>query len=230
MLSPRQQQLSVAGSTGTVIIHSRRSSSSSEADGREGRASAAATSAADSSHAADLPLSTLRLSSVGGTPRGSHGGDETAAAGFGSSSAADNDGPAGRTPSALNLKGLAPEALKHRVVELDSQVKEWRGAWEDAERQLRTMREEVARLESMSQITDRDALYLRSVIVSGFESGELPPGSAMFGVLARLLHFSPVEMGRIKQHATGKSAGGISSLVLGAVAGGPAVGGGGIRR
>jgi hypothetical protein len=130
----------------------------------------------------------------------------------------------------LNLKGLAPEAAKHRLQELDGQVREWKAAWEEADRQARIMREEVARLESMSQITDRDALYLRSVIVSGFESGELPTNGAMFGVLGRLLHFSPQEMSRIKQHSASKSSGSISSLVLGAVGGGPAVGGGGIRR
>eukprot|EP00882_Tetradesmus_deserticola_P008438 GHRQ01008897.1.p1 GENE.GHRQ01008897.1~~GHRQ01008897.1.p1 ORF type:complete len:168 (+),score=56.86 GHRQ01008897.1:77-505(+) len=138
-------------------------------------------------------------------------------------------GGSGGSPG-LNLKGLASEAAKHRLQELNSQVREWKAAWEEAERQACIMREEVARLESMSQITDRDALYLRSVIVSGFESGELPMNGAMFGVLARLLHFSPQEMSRIKQHSTSKSSGRINSSVLGAVGGGPAVGGGGIRR
>lgn len=170
-----------------------------------------------------LPLSTLHLSMDGtgtggaGTPRGTSGGDGSF-----------DEGPT--SSPGLNLKGLAPEALKRRVQELDSQVREWKTGWEEADRQQRIMREEVARLESMSQITDRDALYLRSVIVSGFESGELPTSSTMFGVLGRLLHFSPQEMSRIKQHTSSKSAGtGISSLVLGAAAGGPPVGGGGIR-
>lgn len=178
-----------------------------------------------------LPLSTLRLSIDGtGTPGGTSGGG--AAPGDSSSSsaaAAAGGGSPGRDIS-LSLKGLAPEAARHRLQELDGQVKEWKAAWEEAERQERILREEVARLESMSQITDRDALYLRSVIVSGFESGELPTNGAMFGVLGRLLHFSPQEMRRIKQHATSKSSGSISSLVLGAVGGGPAVGGGGVRR
>jgi len=65
--------------------------------------------------------------------------------------------------------------------------------------------------------------------VSGFESGELPSSGSMFMVLARLLHFSEQEVQRIQQHAS-KPTGGISSLVLGAMAGGPAVGGGGGRR
>jgi hypothetical protein len=187
-----------------------------------------ASAAAAAAETEPLPLSTLRLS-IDGTPRGVSGageGDSSSTAGTARAAAADSSGGS----PGLNLKVLAPEAAKHRLQELDGQVREWKSAWEEAERQSRILREEVARLESMSQITDRDALYLRSVIVSGFESGELPTTGAMFGVLGRLLHFSRQEMSRIKQHATSKSSGSISSLVLGAVGGGPAVGGGGIRR
>lgn len=107
---------------------------------------------------------------------------------------------------------------------LHVQVRQWRAAYEDADRALRAARDEVARLESSCQITDRDALYLRSVIVSGFEAGELPCTSTMFGVLARLLHFTPQEMERIQRHAgavtgAGKGGGGYGMGLVGVLGG-----------
>ena len=86
------------------------------------------------------------------------------------------------------------------------QVRQWRTAYDEAERSLRGAKDEVARLESSSQITDRDALYLRSVIVSGFEAGELPLKSTMYAVLSRLLHFTPQEVDRISRHGAGGNA------------------------
>lgn len=72
---------------------------------------------------------------------------------------------------------------------------------------------------------DVDLEYLKAVVIGGFEAGELPASSAMLPVLARLLHFSPEELERIRsgkqaqhggkqaQHAQhgGGSAGGSSS-------------------
>jgi hypothetical protein len=109
-------------------------------------------------------------------------------------------------------------------------VRQWRTAYDEAERSLRGTREEVARLESSSQITDRDALYLRSVIVSGFEAGELPRDSTMYAVLSRLLHFTPQEVERISRHAAGgnatagagKGGGGYGMSVGGILGGGSA--------
>jgi hypothetical protein len=135
-----------------------------------------------------LPLSTLRLSN-----------DE------GPLSPGNNSGSGG-VPE-------GPAAVRRRLAELEAQAKQWRSAYDEADRRLRASLDEVARLEGVGQITDRDALYLRSVIVSGFEAGELPKDGSMFGVLSRLLHFTPQEMERIRQHAAAK--------------GGPGKGGGG---
>eukprot|EP00878_Enallax_costatus_P011063 GHUV01011555.1.p1 GENE.GHUV01011555.1~~GHUV01011555.1.p1 ORF type:complete len:370 (+),score=118.24 GHUV01011555.1:64-1173(+) len=204
--------LSYAGSGGAYSAARRTSSTGASLLSEPPAAVVAVEPSRSRTEAAELPLSTLRLSIDGA---GNSGGGAAL--------------EAGSATSPLH-QGLAPDALKHRLQELDSQAREWKTAWEEADRRTRVLNEEVARLESMSQITDRDALYLRSVIVSGFESGELPGGGAMFGVLSRLLHFSPQEMSRIKQHAQTSKGSGISSLVLGAMSGGPAVGGGGVRR
>lgn len=41
--------------------------------------------------------------------------------------------------------------------------------------------------------------YVKNVLLNGFESGELSNDTSMVPVLARLLHFSPAEIERIKQ-------------------------------
>ena len=41
--------------------------------------------------------------------------------------------------------------------------------------------------------------YVKNVLLNGFESGELSNDSSLVPVLSRLLHFSPLEIQRIKQ-------------------------------
>ena len=41
--------------------------------------------------------------------------------------------------------------------------------------------------------------YVKNVLLNGFESGELSNDTSMVPVLARLLHFSPAEVERIKR-------------------------------
>ena len=43
-----------------------------------------------------------------------------------------------------------------------------------------------------------DVDYVKNVVLNGFQSGELSSDSSMLPVLARLLHFSPAELQRIK--------------------------------
>lgn len=43
-----------------------------------------------------------------------------------------------------------------------------------------------------------DVDYVKNVLLNGFESGELSSDSSLLPVLARLLHFSPAELKRIK--------------------------------
>jgi hypothetical protein len=99
-----------------------------------------------------------------------------------------------------------PGAARRRLTEAEAAAKQWKAAYEEADRRLRHAMEEVSRLEGVGQITDRDALYLRSVIVSGFEAGELPREGSMYGVLSRLLHFTGQEVERIQQHAAARAA------------------------
>lgn len=47
-----------------------------------------------------------------------------------------------------------------------------------------------------------DVDYVKNVVLNGFESGELSSESSMLPVLARLLHFSPSELQRIKPPTT----------------------------
>eukprot|EP00775_Hariotina_reticulata_P008591 gene8591-8773_t len=211
------------------------------AAGTAGRGAAVSAAAGEGAGngGGSLPLSTVRLScdevvglaEAGGTPRTPAGGALAASSGGGDGWEVES---LKGLPSYEDLQGLVdeqvePDAAKQKLQQMVQHVMDWQLKCEDRERRLHVMQEEVERLEGLSQITDRDALYLRSVIVSGFESGELPSSGSMFLVLARLLHFSEQEVQRIQQHAS-KPAGGISSLVLGAMAGGPAVGGGGGRR
>jgi hypothetical protein len=69
------------------------------------------------------------------------------------------------------------------------QVEHFRRAWEDSERThaLRDQadqasKDEIAALQGASGLVNTDLLYLRSVIMSGFETGELPCDRSMFQV------------------------------------------------
>ena len=61
------------------------------------------------------------------------------------------------------------------------------------------LKEEVAMLHRSDARGSVDVDYVKNVLLNGFESGELSNDSSMVPVLARLLHFSPVEIQRIKQ-------------------------------
>ena len=50
--------------------------------------------------------------------------------------------------------------------------------------------------------------YLASVLLTGFESGELDAGSALFPALARLLRFGPGEVERVLEAARRRGGGG----------------------
>eukprot|EP00798_Chlamydomonas_sp_ICE-L_P019140 gene19140-25748_t len=59
------------------------------------------------------------------------------------------------------------------------------------------LKEEVAKLQALTQLADGDVSYMRSVIISGFMSGELPKEGSIFPVLSRLLRFTPQETDKI---------------------------------
>ena len=60
------------------------------------------------------------------------------------------------------------------------------------------LKEEVAMLRRNDARGSVDVDYVKNVVLNGFESGELSSDSSMLPVLARLLHFSPAELQRIK--------------------------------
>lgn len=57
-------------------------------------------------------------------------------------------------------------------------------------------KQEIAELRRQNKREGLDLTYLKNVILRGFESGELSTKSSMLPVLARLLEFSPAELGR----------------------------------
>eukprot|EP00798_Chlamydomonas_sp_ICE-L_P002346 gene2346-8648_t len=59
------------------------------------------------------------------------------------------------------------------------------------------LKDEVAKLHALTQLVDGDVSYMRSVIISGFVSGELPKVGSIFPVLSRLLRFTPQETEKI---------------------------------
>lgn len=66
------------------------------------------------------------------------------------------------------------------------------------------MKEEIAQLQRIERREQVDLEYLKNVVLSGFQSGELPPSSSMLAVLARLLQFSPAEVEGVKARAKPK--------------------------
>lgn len=85
-----------------------------------------------------------------------------------------------------------PHSTTHPPTLTHLQVEHFRRAWEESERThaLRAqaeqaLKEEIAVLQGTSKLVNTDLLYLRSVVISGYESGELPSDNHMFQVGAR---------------------------------------------
>ena len=92
------------------------------------------------------------------------------------------------------------QQLEQRIVELEAEVRAWKEELADAERtaELReqaetALKDEIRHLQALQQAGGVDSQYLRSVLISGFNSGELPKQGNMYKVLARLLHFTSQE-------------------------------------
>lgn len=186
---------------GGALAASRRSSSSSAL-----QQAAAAAAAADPVAAVDaLPLSTLRLQSEGsGVPVGGVGlggrvqllplpGADTPTAADGSS--------AELASTAEDLEELPPEALKQRVLHAEGEVREWRVAIDELRGKVNELDDQTHHLSSLLQITERDAKYLREVLVSALKSGELHASSSMLQGLSRMLHFTPDELQKVQLHS-----------------------------
>jgi hypothetical protein len=205
-------------------LGSKRSSSSSAL-----QAAAAAAAAAEPVPAgADaLPLSTLRLESQGsGAPVGGRlqvlplpVGSPSAAAAAAAAEAGGGVSGRGNTPdlasTAEDLEGLEPEDLKQRVLQAEGEMREWRAAIESAHARINELHDETHHLQSLYQITERDAKYLREVLVSALKGGELHASSSMLQGLARMLHFTPAELEKIQAHSRGSGGSGVVGSLAG---------------
>jgi hypothetical protein len=187
-----------AAAAGAALAASKRSSSSSALQ----QVAAAATAAEPVAAIGALPLSTLRLESEGsGVPVGGVGrvqllplpGVDTPTAAEGSR--------ADLASTAEELEELPPEALKQRVLHAEGEVREWRGAIDELHAKMRDLDDQTHHLSSLLQITERDAKYLREVLVSALKSGELHASSSMLQGLSRMLHFTPDELQRMQLHS-----------------------------
>lgn len=210
-----------AGAAGAAGgLGSKRSSSSSAL--QQAAAAAAAAEPVPAADADALPLSTLRLEPQGSgapavgrlqvlpLPGGSPSPGAAAAAGGGGG----GSGP-DLASTAEDLEGLEPEDLKQRVLQAEGEMREWRAAIDSAHARINELHDETHHLQSLYQITERDAKYLREVLVSALKGGELHASSSMLQGLARMLHFTPAELEKITAHS--RSSG--SSSMVGSLAG-----------
>lgn len=202
----------VAGS-----LASKRSSSSSALH-------QAAVAAAEQAPAVTaLPLSTLRLESEGS---GVHSAAAAAGGGVGiggprlqllplpggtgtstptAAAATAVDSKPEVTPEELD--SMQPEDLKQRVLHAQNELRDWRAAIDVANARINELYNETHHIQSLYQITERDAKYLREVLVSALKSGELNATSSMLQGLSRMLHFTPAELDKIQAHSRAAAAG-----------------------
>lgn len=207
--------------TGTPAPPAKRSSSSSALQQAAAAAAAAAieTVPAGAAGAEALPLSTLRLQSEGS-------GFSSAAAGSGSGGRVQllplpSDAITPTAAAAVDEMGdvegedvemLSPGALRQHVVAAREELRSWRAEMDAATSQINELREETHHLHSLYQITERDAKYLREVLVSALKSGELHATGTMLQGLSRMLHFTPDELQKISAHSR-STGGGVAGLV-----------------
>ncbi|GMH35805.1 hypothetical protein BSKO_03673 [Bryopsis sp. KO-2023] len=118
------------------------------------------------------------------------------------------------SPTSVGGPGSAnEEANKELLAELQAErerVFKFQQELEDNERThaLRDkanniLKAEIAELRRQSSRGNVDVAYLKNVLVSAFEKGTLPKDSPMVEVLARLLHFGPEDMEKIKKGGPG---------------------------
>lgn len=222
----------------SLLSGNRRASDGAEALGAVGEAAAGAAgslaskrssssgalqqAAAEPEAAADaLPLSTLRLDSQGSGVPVSGGGiaggrlQLLPLPGTTTPTAAAASSSPDLASTAEELEELPPEDLRIRVLSAEGEVREWRAAIESANARITELYDETHHLRSLYDITERDAKYLREVIVSAFKGGELHASPPMLQGLQRMLHFTPQEMEKIQAHSKSHSTGGVVSSLTG---------------
>jgi len=213
-LSRRASDGADALAAGEASLAAKRSSSSSALH----HAAAMGAAAEPASVADALPLSTQRLESEGsGFVLGPGASGKVQVLPPPSSSSTPTVAARASTPqdatTAEELESLQPEELKKRVLDAEGEVREWRAAIDTANARITELYDETHHLQSLYQITERDAKYLREVLVSALKSGELNATASMLQGLSRMLHFTPNELEKIQSHS--RSGGGVVGSLAG---------------
>jgi chromosome segregation ATPase len=117
--------------------------------------------------------------------------------------------------AAAELDSLPAEELKQRVLAQHSELRGWRSAIQEANSRITELYDETHHLQSLYQITERDAKYLREVLVSALKGGELHATASMLQGLSRMLHFTPSELEKIQAHSRSSGVGGVVGSLAG---------------
>ena len=113
---------------------------------------------------------------------------------------------------------MSERDMKRQIRQLRQEVFQLRRELQDAEHthELRSlseavMKKEISDLQRQQQFSKVDVAYVRQVLISAFESGELPKQGQILTVLARLLQFAPEDLARIQP--AGKRRSGLVSVL-----------------
>jgi chromosome segregation ATPase len=112
--------------------------------------------------------------------------------------------------TAAELDSLPAEELKQHVLAQHSELRGWRSAIQEANARISELYDETHHLQSLYQIADRDAKYLREVLVSALKDGELHATAPLLQGLSRMLHFTPSELEKIQAHSRRSGMGGVA--------------------
>eukprot|EP00210_Caulerpa_lentillifera_P004792 g4574.t1 len=89
--------------------------------------------------------------------------------------------------------------LKNEVLNLKKSLADSEYTHELRDRACQVLKAEIQECQRSKQRENVDMEYVKNVLVNAFENDTLPKSSPMLMVLARLLHFSPEEIERIKK-------------------------------
>lgn len=112
--------------------------------------------------------------------------------------------PGEQIASALLIElASSAEAAAAAAAAQEARVAEAVAALEDSERThslrdqtTQVLKDEINKLQRNMQASSVDTVYLKNILVSGFEKGELSASSSVLTVIGRLLCFSPDELER----------------------------------
>lgn len=104
-----------------------------------------------------------------------------------------------RAAAASNASKDDVALLRQRMAMLEQELADSEHTHQLRDKAAAVLKEEIAMLYRSDARGSVNVDYVKNVLLNGFESGELSSDSSLVPVLSRLLHFSPVEIQRVKQ-------------------------------